>query len=409
MTATLILASSAWGRGRNTTLYSFTGGADGNLPSGMIFDGAGNLYGTTYEGGALGYGAVFELIANSNGTWTESVLYQFLGGHDGAYPLSSPIFDGAGNLYGTTKGGGDPENYCTVGYVKGCGVIFELMPNTNGTWTERTLYQFTGLNDGAYPSGTLTFDGAGDLYGTTYGGGVFGCGVPCGVVFRLTPDRHGGWIERVIHSFKAHPGALPVAGLVSDPVGNLYGTTSSGGSAGAGIVFELTPGSNGRWVYNVLHVFRGGKDGANPLGSLVLDAAGVLYGTTDSGGAYRHGNVFKLTPTSNGGWTHHVIHQFEGGEEGSQPVAGLSRDATGNLYGTTLYGGNPSNCRGGCGVVFALRPVSSGWKESVLWRFGDHPGAHPATGLVLDAVGNLYGTSGGDRTNTFGSIFEIMP
>jgi hypothetical protein len=175
------------------------------------------------------------------------------------------------------------------------------------------------------------------------------------------------------------------------------------------VAFQLTPTSTGGWKYHVLHRFTGGKDGAGPQAALIFDSTGSLCGTTSSGGTYGYGNVFRLTPNSNGGWTEHVLYQFTGGKQGAQPAAGLTHDASGNLYGTTYYGGNLSNCSSGCGVAFALTHTSSGWKESVLWLFGDHPGAHPAAGLVLGSAGNLYGTSLGDGTTTFGSVFEITP
>jgi uncharacterized repeat protein (TIGR03803 family) len=393
-----VLSPGAGAASKYKTLHKFSGGADGNVPSGVIFDRAGNLYGTTSLGGALGYGVVFELMPNSNGTWTESVLYQFMGGHDGAYPSSSLIFDGAGNLFGATAGGGDPE-HCTVNSVDGCGVIFELMPNSNGTWTESALYQFTGGSDGAFPAAVI-FDGAGNLYGTTPVGGALGYGV----VFELMPNSNGTWTEIVLRSF-TRKGPFP-GSLIFDAIGNLDGTSGGDGSPGA--AFQLTPTSTGGWTYHLLHRFTGGNDGSTPNGPLIFDSAGNLYGTTGGGGVYGYGNVFRLTPDSNGGWTEHVLHQFTGGKQGAQPAAGLTHDATGNLYGTTYYGGNLSNCSSGCGVAFELTPNSNGgWKEIVLHTFLDHPGAHPAAGLVLDTTGNLYGTSVGDSTTTFGSVFEI--
>jgi uncharacterized repeat protein (TIGR03803 family) len=394
------LTPGAWAQSTYKTLHKFSGGADGNVPSGVIFDRAGNLYGTTSLGGALGYGVVFELMPNSNGTWTESVLYQFMGGHDGAYPSSSLIFDGAGNLYGATEGGGDPD-HCIVRSLDGCGVIFELTPNSNGTWTESALYQFTGGNDGAFPTASLIFDGTGNLYGTTsQGGAKF-----LGAVFKLSPST-GGWTESVLRSF-GRMGAFPGI-LIFDAAGNLYGTSAGLGYPGS--AFQLTPTSTGGWTYHVLHYFTGGNDGSTPNGGLIFDSTGNLYGTTGSGGAFGYGNVFKLTPHTNGSWTEHVLHQFPGGKQGAQPAAGLTHDAAGNLYGTTDYGGNPSNCSSGCGVAFELTPNSNGgWKETVLQTFVDHPGAHPGAALVLDTAGNLYGTSVGDGTTTFGSVFEITP
>ena len=393
----LILANRASGVATTTTLYAFTGGTDGNEPSGVTFDNAGNIYGTA-SGGTLGYGFVFELTPNSNGTWTKSVLYQFMGGHDRAYPSSSLIFDATGNLYGTTDGGGDPD-HCVVGSVDGCGVVFELTPNSNGTWNESPLYQFTGGSDGAFPASPLIFDGAGNLYGTTFGGGNI-----YGVAFKLSPSNNG-WTESVLYTFGSKH--TPPSSLVLDPAGNLYGT--SAGVYTNGQVFKLTPTTSGEWTYAILHAFTGGTDGAHPEGGLIIDATGNLYGTTSSGGAFGFGNVFKLTFNPKGYWSEHILHQFPGGSLGAQPVAGLTRDAAGNLFGTTYYGGHLSRCNNGCGVAFELRPTAQGWKATLRSLFGDHPGAHPAAALILDKSGNLYGTTQGDGTATFGSVFEITP
>jgi uncharacterized repeat protein (TIGR03803 family) len=408
MGVTLILANSGWAR-VNKTLYTFTGGVDGNAPSALIFDGAGNLYGTTPGGGPGacqnldGCGTVFELMHNADGTWTKKVLYEFMGGVDGAYPQAGLVFDGTGNLYGTTEGGGAYVNNCAIGpgLVLGCGLIFELLPNSNGTWTESVLYSFAGNQDGAFPLSGLISDGAGNFYGTTLeGGGVIGI---AGVAFKLSPST-SGWTESVLYIFARYysPGSL-----IFDSAGNLYGTTSGQGAYGN--VFWLTPNPTGYWTRHVLHRFTGGNDGASPASGLIFDSAGNLYGATSGGGAFGYGNVFRFTPNLKGGWSEHVLHQFTGGTQGGSPGAGLTLDAAGNLYGTTYHGGNLSNCSGGCGVAFELTPTAHGWKESVLWSFANHPGAYPAAVPVLDTAGNLYGTTTGDGITTQGSVFEITP
>jgi uncharacterized repeat protein (TIGR03803 family) len=227
------LAPNPDGTWTESVLYSFTGGADGGSPwAALVFDAAGNLYGTTWVGGADGKGAVFKLTPNPDGTWTESVLYSFTGGADGAYPAAGVIFDAAGNLYGTTGGGGADDN----------GAVFKLTPDPDGSWTESVLHSFTGGADGGGPVTALIFDAAGNLYGTTAGGGsrlLNICrGLGCGVVFELTPTSTG-WSETVLNEFLGKA-ADPEAPVIFDPKGNLYGTTWSG-TGNYGVVFEITP------------------------------------------------------------------------------------------------------------------------------------------------------------------------
>jgi uncharacterized repeat protein (TIGR03803 family) len=264
-------------------LHTFTDSPDGSLPAGLIFDTAGNLYGTTENGGA-GNGTVFKLTVNSDGSWTESLLYSFAGSHDGAFPVAGVIFDAAGNLYGTTAGGG----------ASGYGSVFNLRPNSDGSWTKSTLYSFTGHKDGAMPLAGLAFDAAGSLYGTT----VLGGSKDWGVIFTLVRNSNG-WGEKVLHNFEDNPAANPQASMIFDATGNLYGTTGNNwnNAAGYGAVFELTPESGGLWGARILHAFQD-KPAGNPFDSLVLDAAGILYGTAaNCGGAYKcSGVVFEITP-----------------------------------------------------------------------------------------------------------------
>jgi uncharacterized repeat protein (TIGR03803 family) len=393
---TLILVSGAWAASNFKTLHGFTGGNDGRDPSGaLIFDQAGNLYSTT-QGGGSGSGTIFELTPNQDGSWTETVLYSFAGGEDGARPFASLIFDSAGNLYGTTYEGGKD----------GAGTIFELSPNQDGSWTETVLHSFNRA-DGGGPTAGLVFDSEGNLYGPTTQGGEQGAGT----IFQLTPNSNGSWTESVIHSFNGKDGSYPDhGGLIFDADGNLYGTANAGGADGYGVVFKLTPNANGTWTEAVLHNFTGANDGGGPESTLIFDKSGNLYGTTRDGGAHRVGVAFELTPKTGGTWTETVLHQFTGGKDGAAPYEGVIFDQAGNLYGTAEKGGNLSACGSqGCGVVFKLAPNSKGgWSETVLHAFADHPGAFPNGALIFDGSGNLYGTTEGIFYR-FGSVFEITP
>lgn len=402
--AVLVTVPAACAQSTYKTLYKFDGAKQGNGPvAGVIFDRTGALYGTTLRGGASDAGTVFKLTPNAQGGWNETVLYNFTGGVDGGRPAAGLVFDQNGNLYGTTSSGGILE-----------GVVFELTPNANGSWTERVLHIFCLVEecrDGESPAAGLVFDTAGNLYGTTeYGGDNGG-----GVVFKLRPGTTRSWHESVLYNFcsvtNCRDGWNPESGLVFDQTGSLYGTTSQGGTGGGGTgtVFRLTPSATGSWKEEVLHDFSGGRNGGFPLAGVIFDAAGNLYGTTEFDGNF--GTVFELTPSPEGVWKQKVLYRFTGGTDGNSPEAGVIFDSSGNLYGTTAYGGGLSHCGGqGCDVVFKLAPTpSGGWKETVLHRFFDHPGAFSYAGVIFDASGNLYGTTSGDGVATFGSVFEVTP
>ena len=422
---TLLRVPDAGAQSRYESLYKFR-----HPPSGLVFDQSGNLYGTTLKGGNNRSGTVFKLTPNSDGTWKESVLYSFCSltnCADGSLPTAGVIFDGAGNLYGTTFSGGNSNGYCAG---DDCGVVFELTPNADGTWTESVLYSFCPHGrcfDGAAPGSGLIFDQAGNLYGTAGGGSSSACGIyGCGTVFKLTPRSDGSWKESVLHSFctwtNCADGEFTAAGVIFDGAGNLYGTTEMGGNLsgclghGCGVVFELTPKADGSWKEEILHSFSGNKDGAVPQDGLLLDGSGNLYGTAQLGGnltqcgGFNCGVVFELTPNAGGTWKEKVLHSFSGGD-GHDPFASLAFDNAGNLYVTTLLGGDLKLCGGnGCGVVFELTPnANGGWTETVLHRFLDHPGAEPYAGVILDDTGNVYGTTSGDGSMTFGSVFKIRP
>jgi uncharacterized repeat protein (TIGR03803 family) len=377
-------------------LYSFSTGADGNYPeAGLILGSAGNLYGTTFRGGANHYGTVFELTPTAGGGWTETVLYSFNAGQDGKYPQAGLIFDSASNLYGTTNQGG------TYGY----GTVFELARHPGGVWTETVLYSFKGGTDGHNPQAGLIFGAAGNLFGTTNGGGTYGFGT----VFELAHTA-GGWTETVLHSFdhnNGKDGIYPSAGLILDAFGNLYGTTNQGGTYGYGTVFEVKRNGGGVWTEKLLYSFNNNiSDGENPNASLIFDASGNLYGTTTKGGATGNGTVFELTPTGTGGWTETVLYSFGSVPDGNGPQGSLIFDALGNLYGTTYLGG----VNGG-GTVFELTPAGGGaWTETVLHSFNvTLDGRKPWAGVIFGAAGNLYGTTYGGGTNRNGTVFQIEP
>jgi len=387
--------------GHQQSLHVFAGVGGKNPSSTLIFDRAGNLYGTTQSGGLHINGTVFELIPIAGGGWNYTTLHIFKGQLDGANSGAGLVFDDAGNLYGTTIQGG----------TYGLGTVFELSPGSSGTWSESVIYSFGAVNggdDGFYPQASLIMDGAGNLYGTTEDGGAAGVsGV--GTVFELSPSGDG-WTESVLYSFGGgNDGAGPFAPLIFDNVGNLYGTTAGGGAFSNGTVFELSPSAGGVWTENILHTFQGvgSFDGVLPDAGLIFDAAGNLYGTTQEGGA-GGGTVFMLTPNS-GGWSEKIIHGFKPKDgDGSGPVDSVVFDSLGNLYGTTAYGGT------GYGTAFRLSLQSSNWIESGKYNFtGDHDGANPFAGLVMDTVGNFYGTTyyGGSGLGAAGdgTVFEIKP
>jgi uncharacterized repeat protein (TIGR03803 family) len=328
----------------------------------------------------LGRVVVITPSAEAHADATFTLIYSFKGSPDDGTGPTRLIRDGAGNFYGTTSGGGPI----------GVGTVFKL----DATGTETVLFNFTAGADGSKPFGTLVRDAAGNLYGTTYEGGGTGCAsFGCGTVFKLDPSGH----ETVLYRFTGGAdGRNPYAGLVRDPAGNLYGTTYYGGSSnncspGCGTVFKLdTTGAE-----TVLHSFTGAPDGNWPLARLIRDAAGNLYGTTHQGGAFLWGTVFKLDTTG----TETVLHSFQGNPDGGSPVAGLIRDAAGNLYGTTLYGGAV-----GKGIVFKLDPTG---KETVLHTFTGAAGEWPTAGLIRDTAGNIYGTTPYGGRGFAGEVFKL--
>lgn len=419
MAASISLRSLSAHAQTETVLHTFSV-SDGYDPAaGLVMDAAGNLYGTTFYGGASDAGTVFEMTPTADG-WTETVIHNF-SGDDGAGPMAGLIFDASGNLYGTTASGGN-LHYCAS---LGCGEVFRLSRGTTGVWQLTALYKFTAEADGGEPLGGVIFDSAGNLYGTTAAYGGTKCTVEfngCGVAFELTPTAEGPWTETVLHAFTGgSDGENPLASLVMDAAGNLYGTDMAGGTGectyGCGVAFELSPTSTGVWHFTVLHSFEGHRDGSYPQAALVFDAMGNLYGTAVRGGASCScGTVFELSPLNDGTWKLTTLHQFSGGLDGGLPLAPVAFDSAGNLFGTTTYGGvkavRGGECAAaqpGCGVVFELTPTSGHWENKTLFAFtGGYDGGSPTAGLVLDSAGNLYGTTT-ENTTGKGVAFKVTP
>ncbi|HTW31236.1 MAG TPA: choice-of-anchor tandem repeat GloVer-containing protein [Candidatus Sulfotelmatobacter sp.] len=404
LAAVCSLAPTAAAQATVETLLQFNGTeSEGNL----VFDSAGNLYGTTGDQYSPSLITVFQLTPNTDGTWTENVLWTSTGGNEPLNIRAGVIFDASGNLYGTSRLGG----------AYGCGTVFELTHQTSGSWPETNLVDFDCAGSGAYPIGGVTFDQAGNLYGTTSEGGSLGDGL----IYELTPSSGGTWTENILHNFTGgSDGAYPDHPfLIFDSSGNLYGSAALGGqgncplfgSSECGTIFKLTPLAGGTWDFTVLHAFTGGSDGGNPEGTLVFDTSGNLYGTTYGGGTYDFGVAFKLIPHTNGKWGERVLHAFKGGDDGTNPLGGVIFDAAGNLYGTTAYGGkNQCFNAPGCGVVYELEPKSSGtgYTEEILVHFHGAPNDGPYNDLVMDSLGNLYGTATGYNTYASGTVYEVV-
>jgi len=408
-----------------TTIHSFTGtNGDGEYPypyGRLPFDNNGALYGTTAGGGTNYNGTVFQLVppTQPGGAWTENVLYRFAGGADGRQPSMSVVFDPLGNLYGTTQFGGNVQ-VCGGG----CGTIFELSPPSSpgGQWTHTVLYTFEGNADGQYP-GEVLFGANGALYGTTSSGGA-NPGVPChtnrritfgcGTVFALTPpsQKGGAWTKTVIYTFPGFKGdgTGPGAEITFDSEGNIYGTSGSG-TAGYGTVWLLTaPSGGGSWKETVLHDFTGGSDGGYPAGTVTIGPNGVLYGAGSYSGVANASGVIYQLAQSGGAWTETVLHTFPAFKgDATTPYSTLAIDQSGNLYGTSIFGGSTA-CYMGCGTIFKLAPPSGGgsWTETILEDLGNS-GQNPNSSIVIFHNGLLYGTTTYLGASDVGSVFTLVP
>jgi uncharacterized repeat protein (TIGR03803 family) len=353
--------------GQETVVYGFAGGVGGSAPqAGVIMDSSGNLYGTATNGGTGGDGVVYKL----SNTQQETVLFGFPGGVDGSDPLSGLARDPSGNFYGTTVAGG----------ASGKGLVYKI-----SSGRETVLYNFSGQADGSQPYAGVILDSSNNAYGTTPHGGQFGYGV----VYEVSPTGQ----ETVLYNFTGWgDGAEPYSGLSRDSAGNFYGTTLYGGFFGHGVVYKLSPTGQ----ETVLYSFFGGEDGNMPYSGVILDSGSNVYGTTEEGGEFGEGAVYKVTP----GGQEFVLYNFTGGSDGDFPQSGLVRDSSGNLYGTTHYGG-----KAGWGVVFKL--TSSG-KETVLHSFtGGTDGGEPFGNLLLDSSNNIYGTTIVGGTADSGVLYKL--
>jgi uncharacterized repeat protein (TIGR03803 family) len=386
-------------------LYNFcplSNCADGSRPflDGLVFDASGNLYGATSMGGGC--------YNDQEGC---GVIYELSPGEEGSWtetvlyrfgtsvqPSGKLVLDSAGNIYGTAPP--PPGGVCSIG--PGCGIVFELQRSSGGHWQLITLHTFQpNGKDGGWPYLGLVFDAAGNLYGATAQGGMK-CKngrheVRCGTIFELSPAAEGTWTEKLLEEFDMTNGAFPKGNLALDANGNLYGTTSEGGRYGGGVVFELIRKGKDQWEKKTLHSF---KAESFPNGGLVLDSNGNLYGTTEN-------TAYELQSDGSGGWTQRVLHNFGA----DRLFDGLVLDTAGNLYGTTYYGGF------GRGSVFELSLDADGkWSEKVLHSFEDNgqDGQYPSAPVIFDAQGNLYSTTtfggtGCDPYGGCGTVFEITP
>ena len=432
---TLLLAASSLAASTEKVLYSFAGPAagDGFGPqSGLAFDAKGNLYGTTSDGGTgagclNGCGTVFQLTSNKHGGWQETVIYNFQGDvTDGDFPNTTPVVDAAGNVYGMTKDG--PQS---------CGIVYKLTPSRSGGFTETLIHIFSTSvhnNDGCIngdPSqvhiNPLIMDKNGNLYGSTaFGGGGSSnrvCRNGCGIVFKLASQSDGTWKETILHHYPTDSGREGFSPTVYqlDDAGNLYGLAGGGCSSCAGLVFKLSPSKQGNWPETVLFQSHISDLATVPVGGLLMDKAGNFFAPTygpqcnSCGGA-----IARLSPAGGGKYKATIIHVFKN-HDGVIVNSGLLKDAAGNLYGTTLYGGGrgTSNCpngEDGCGTIYTLSPASNGkWHERILFRFDDNTdGGVPADDVLLqDAHQNIYGTtSAGGKVifsngATGGNVFEL--
>jgi uncharacterized repeat protein (TIGR03803 family) len=426
-------SASARGSAGYHVLYDFQAGSDGAQPlAGMIADKSGNLYGAAMNYGGAGEcnvhcGSIFELTppTGNGGRWKFVVLYSFTGGKDGGLPGGNVIFGPDGSLYGTTVVGGAHPPF-------GKGVVFQLKPS-GSHWTESVLHRFGSGTDGENPHGGLVADKYGNLYGTTtFGGGFRECDGACGSVYELSPAAKPGgtWKETVLYRFSGgEDGFYPLAGLVIDRTGRLYGTTEFGGyfssycQGGCGTVFEISPPSvpGNPWNFAVIHQFAGGipGDGALPEDPLIFDRAGNLYGTTFVSQWMGGGTAFELSPPRpSQPWTETVLYRFpESKNDAGNPIDGFIFDRAGNLYATSQEGGPRYQ-----GTVFKLIPPAmpgDAWTDSVLYSFisAKHGATYPAANLVFGRGGVLYGTTqyGGTGSCVFtkikgcGTVFEVNP
>lgn len=390
-------------------IHDFTGGSDGENPyTGLSVAVPGNFYGTAYMGGTSGQGVVFNL-KQEGPNWSLAPIYSFQGGHDGAQPFAAITLGSDGALYGTTENGG---GFACNGL--GCGTVYTLHPSptvcktVNCPWKETVLVQFQGGFDGSDPFGALIFDHAGNIYGTTQSGGTsqqcYPIGMGCGTAYMLTRNGNS-WTKTQLWSFgQARGGTEPFNGLVMDKGGNLYGTTFVGGQYAEGTVFQLTNSQFG-WMESDLYSFQGSTDGGLAYVGLVFDPEGNLYGAASDAGPGAGGTVFELSP-SGSSWNYSVLYALtDPGTAECGPFGTLLMDSLGNLYGTARCDG-PSHG----GTVFKLTHAGDTWTYSSPHDFtGLADGSSPYSSLVFGSDGNIYGTASRGGAFSIGVIFQITP
>lgn len=396
----VLMGSGAKAAGDTQLIYSFAGDEDGEYTdTDLVIDGAGNLYGTSVQGGDFNSGTVFRLSPASSG-WIHTVLYSFKGGADGGEPYKGVTLGANGDIYGTAGVGGLYVGPCVD---TGCGVVFKLA-RPGGIWTQTVIHSFTGGNDGYGPGAGVTVDVHGNIYGMTPTGGANGFGV----VYQLKPGPNGAWTEKVIHTFTGGADGLggSAGRLLLDAAGNLYGLCTVGGAHGAGTVFQLTPAQTGEWNLTTLYAFKGEPGSGFPYGALVPDGKGNFYGTTYYAGANDLGTIYRLS-IRNGVWIQTGIYSFKDGRDGSAPISTLVAAANGNLYGTTSEGGAACSC----GTIFEID--LSGFRPAyrVVYRFKGAPdGGFVYNGMVADLTGTiLYGATVRGGAYDEGAIYRFKP
>jgi uncharacterized repeat protein (TIGR03803 family) len=348
---------------------------------------------TYFRIGAVAATAVFVLSLAAATAATTNVIFSFEE-DEGEYADTDLETDSAGNIYGTTVLGGD----------FGGGTVFQLSPTPNG-WVHTVLYSFKGGADGGEPYKGVTLDRQGNLYGTAVTGGSGSCEGGCGVAYKLT-NSGGTWTQTVIHAFTGgDDGSGPGARVTVDRSGNVYGMAPTGGAYGLGTIYKIRQVQRGAWTLNVIHAFTGGADGGTGSAGRMILRNGHLYGAATTGGTYGSGVVFELTPRGVGEWAFRTIYSFKGQPDGSFPYGALLFDASGNIYGTTYYGGANN-----IGAVYELSPRPIGeWNERLLYSFQDGTdGNSPISNLVFDTAGNLYGTTSEGGLGS-GTIFKLSP
>jgi uncharacterized repeat protein (TIGR03803 family) len=401
------------------TLHGFNGTNGEGPVAGVSIGGDGILYGTTTYGGLTtncnsGCGVVYSLTppTTQGAPWKAQDLYRFTGGADGGWPYGGIAIGSNGVLYGATTIKGD-----------GFGTVFSLTPPSSpgGAWTLNTIWTFSGGSDGAGPYGGVVIGSGGVLYGTTNSGG----NSSLGVVFSLTPPASPGgvWTETVLHqfTFTGDDGFASVAPLAIGAGGVLYGTTESGGAFEGGTVFSVTPPAiaGDAWTEAVLHSFAGGSDGSLPTAGVTVNAKGILFGTTNTGGGSNNcandcGTVYALVPPTVSGaiWTEKILYSFSNGANGANPYGGVAIGAGGVLYVATPQGGDQS-CTGGCGTVISLTPPASAggeWTPALVYSFtGGNDGGYPEDTLALSSKGLFYGTAGIGGPSEKGTVFSLKP